>query len=88
MRETLRAVEAESTRAAAPERDALRLLRDNLDGAIQAYEAGVGFILEHSAANIRAVYSSSGPYLMLAGVVHGGWQMARAVLPHLGEARR
>jgi hypothetical protein len=80
MRETLRAVEAESTRAAAPERDALRLLRDNLDGAIQAYEAGVGFILEQSAANVRAVFSSSVPYLMLAGVVHGGWQMARAVL--------
>jgi len=51
-----------------------------LDGALQAYEAGVGFILEQSAANIRAVYSSSVPYLMLAGVVHGGWQMARAVL--------
>ena len=80
MRETLRAVEAESSRAAAPERDGLRLLRDNLDGAIQAYEAGVEFILEQSAANIRAVYSSSVPYLMLAGVVHGGWQMARAVL--------
>lgn len=26
------------------------------------------------------MYSSSVPYLMLAGVVHGGWQMARAAL--------
>lgn len=40
MRETLRAVEAESSRAAASERDGLRLLRDNLDSAIQAYESG------------------------------------------------
>lgn len=80
MRETLRAVEAESSRAAAADRDGLRLLRDNLDSAIQAYESGVAFILEQSAANIRAVYASSVPYLMLAGVVHGGWQMARAVL--------
>ena len=80
MRETLRAVEAESSRAAASDRDGLRLLRDNLDSAIQAYEAGVEFILEQAAVNIRAVYSSSVPYLMLAGVVHGGWQMARAVL--------
>jgi hypothetical protein len=40
----------------------------------------VAFILEQSASNIRAAYSSSVPYLMLAGVVHGGWQMARAVL--------
>ncbi|NMU92315.1 acyl-CoA dehydrogenase, partial [Achromobacter ruhlandii] len=80
MREILRAVEAESSRAAAADRDGLRLLRDNLDSAIQAYESGVEFILEQSAANIRAVYASSVPYLMLAGVVHGGWQMARAVL--------
>lgn len=80
MRETLRAVETEATRASAGERDGLRLLRDNLDSAIQAYEAGVAFILEQSPTNIRAVYSSSVPYLMLAGVVHGGWQMARAVL--------
>lgn len=70
----------EAVRAAASERDGLRLLRDNLDSAIQAYESGVAFILEQSAANIRAVYASSVPYLMLAGVVHGGWQMARAVL--------
>ncbi|HEY9273822.1 acyl-CoA dehydrogenase [Achromobacter sp.] len=80
MRETLRAVETEAKRASAGEQEGLRLLRDNLDSAIQAYEAGVAFILEQSPVNIRAVYSSSVPYLMLAGVVHGGWQMARAVL--------
>ncbi|ADP15076.1 acyl-CoA dehydrogenase, middle domain protein 5 [Achromobacter xylosoxidans A8] len=80
MRETLRAVETEAKRASAGEQEGLRLLRDNLDSAIQAYEAGVAFILEQSPTNIRAVYSSSVPYLMLAGVVHGGWQMARAVL--------
>jgi alkylation response protein AidB-like acyl-CoA dehydrogenase len=80
MRETLRAVENEAMRASADDREGLRLLRDNLDSAIQAYEAGVAFILEQSPTNIRAVYSSSVPYLMLAGVVHGGWQMARAVL--------
>ena len=62
------------------DRAGLGLLRDNFDAAIQAYEAGVAFILEQSAANVRAAYSSSVPYLMLAGVTHGGWQMARAVL--------
>src|SRR5690606_8667588 len=40
----------------------------------------VGFILEQAQSNIRAVYAASVPYLMLAGIVHGGWQMARAAL--------
>lgn len=80
MRDTLRLVEAESNRSDALDRDGLRLLRDNLDQGIQAYEAAVEFILQHAASNVRAVYQGSVPYLMLAGVVHGGWQMARAVL--------
>ncbi|MDH4114168.1 MAG: acyl-CoA dehydrogenase C-terminal domain-containing protein, partial [Burkholderiaceae bacterium] len=30
--------------------------------------------------DVRAVYAGSVPYLKLAGVVHGGWQMGRAAL--------
>jgi len=58
----------------------LSLLRDNLDLAIQGYDAAVAFILEHAQSNVRAIYAASVPYLMLAGIVHGGWQMARAAL--------
>jgi len=80
MRDTLRAVQAEAAGADDDDRAGLTLLHDNLDQAIQAYEDAVRFILEHAAANVRAVFSSSVPYLMLAGIVHGGWQMARAAL--------
>ncbi|OZI24971.1 acyl-CoA dehydrogenase [Bordetella genomosp. 7] len=80
MRETLKALDAAVGRAPATGRDSLGLLRVNFDQAIQAYEGAVAFILEHAQSNIRAVYAGSVPYLMLAGVVHGGWQMARAAL--------
>ncbi|CFW28833.1 acyl-CoA dehydrogenase [Bordetella pertussis] len=80
MRDTLKAVAAEAQRADTADHTALRVLRDNFDQAIQSYEGAVEFILAHAASNVRAVYSSSVPYLMLAGVVHGGWQMARAAL--------
>ncbi|WP_144639034.1 acyl-CoA dehydrogenase [Bordetella genomosp. 13] len=80
MRDTLKAVEAEVGRADEADRAGLRLLRDNLDQAIQAYQDAVAFVLEHATSNVRAVFAGSVPYLMLAGVVHGGWQMARAAL--------
>jgi len=80
MRDTLKALEAEIGRADEADRAGLRRLRDNFDQAIQAYQDAVAYILEHAAGNVRAVYAGSVPYLMLAGTVHGGWQMARAAL--------
>src|SRR3546814_6834580 len=80
MRDTLKALDAAASRAAPVDRQGLGLLRGNLDQAIQAYEGAVAFMLEHAQTNIRAVYAASVPYLMLAGIVHGGWQMARAAL--------
>ncbi|OZI42189.1 acyl-CoA dehydrogenase [Bordetella genomosp. 5] len=80
MRDTLKALEGDAARADATERDGLRLLRDNFDQAIQAYESAVDYLLQHASTHPRAVYAGSVPYLMLAGIVHGGWQMARAAL--------
>ncbi|MBO9352628.1 acyl-CoA dehydrogenase [Bordetella petrii] len=80
MRDTLKALDAAASRAQPADRGALTLLRVNLDQAVQAYDGAVAFILEHAQSNIRAVYAASVPYLMLAGIVHGGWQMARAAL--------
>jgi hypothetical protein len=41
-------------------------------------------VVEYVAANgksdIKAVFAGSVPYLKLAGIVFGGWQMARAAL--------
>ncbi|WP_338618415.1 acyl-CoA dehydrogenase [Pigmentiphaga sp. CHJ604] len=56
----------------------LSALRGQLADAIQAYEEVVRFVVERYRDDVREVYAGSVPYLMLAGLTHGGWQMARA----------
>ncbi|CAM4144909.1 acyl-CoA dehydrogenase [Bordetella muralis] len=80
MKDTLQTLHTAAARAEPDDRAGLNLLRDNLDLAIQGYDAAVTFILEQAQSNVRAIYAASVPYLMLAGIVHGGWQMARAAL--------
>ncbi|MEF9942622.1 MAG: acyl-CoA dehydrogenase C-terminal domain-containing protein, partial [Burkholderiaceae bacterium] len=48
--------------------------------AIDAYEQTVDYVVANFKDDIRAVFAGSVPYLMLAGTVHGGWQLARAAL--------
>ena len=40
----------------------------------------VEFVVAHVKANPNAVFAGSVPYLMLAGNVVAGWQMARSLL--------
>ncbi|MCJ9714496.1 acyl-CoA dehydrogenase, partial [Bordetella hinzii] len=72
MRDTLKMLQAEASRADVESREGLCLLRDHFDQAIQAYQDAVEFILQHAADHARAVFAGSVPYLMLAGVTHGG----------------
>jgi len=51
-----------------------------LDAAIHDYEAAITYVVENARSSPRAVYAGSVPYLMLAGLAHGGWQMGRAAL--------
>jgi alkylation response protein AidB-like acyl-CoA dehydrogenase len=60
--------------------DDLAAIRRRLDAAVDAYEAVIDFVVERYRSDIRAAFAGSVPYLMLAGSVHGGWQMARAAL--------
>ncbi len=55
-------------------------LRDSLMLASKAFEEAVDYVATHAKTDIRAVYAGSVPYLMLAGTVIGGWNMARAAL--------
>jgi butyryl-CoA dehydrogenase len=48
--------------------------------AVDSYEAVVEFVVAHFRSDIRAVFAGSVPYLKLAGIAHGGWQLARAAL--------
>ncbi|MGB3288064.1 MAG: acyl-CoA dehydrogenase [Burkholderiaceae bacterium] len=58
----------------------LELMARRLAQAVDAYEQAGGFLLANARDDLRAVFLGSVPYLMLAGVVHAGWQMARAAL--------
>ena len=45
----------------------------------------VGFVADNTKASPNAVFAGSVPYLMLAGNVVAGWQMARSLLAAQGE---
>lgn len=51
-----------------------------LDAGALAYGAAVEHLLVRGAADARAAYAGAVPYLKLAGIVLGGWQLARAAL--------
>jgi 3-(methylthio)propanoyl-CoA dehydrogenase len=60
--------------------DDLAAIGQRLTIAVDAYESAVDFVVGHFKGDILAVYAGSVPYLKLAGITHGGWQLARAAL--------
>ena len=46
----------------------------------RAFLDAVEFVVGNGKGNPNAVFAGSVPYLMLAGIVVGGWQMARALI--------
>ena len=58
----------------------LAAIRVRLNDAAQALEDVVSYIAANAKADIKGVFSGSVLYLKLAGIVFGGWQMARAAL--------
>ncbi len=56
----------------------LAAIGGRLAAAIDAYARVVDFVVNSVKSDIRDVFAGSVPYLKLAGIVHGGWQMARA----------
>jgi hypothetical protein len=60
--------------------DDLRAIRARLTPAIDAYAAVVDYVVATYNSEIRNVFAGSVPYLKLAGITFGGWQMARAAL--------
>jgi hypothetical protein len=73
----IEATEAELARQGG---DAARAMAGRLKAARQAFLDVVGFVVEQGRTAPGAVYAGSVPYLMLAGNLVAGWQMARALL--------
>ena len=51
-----------------------------LSAGRQAFLDAVEFVVSNGKGSPNAVFAGSVPYLMLAGTVVGGWQMARALM--------
>ncbi|MCE9661228.1 MAG: acyl-CoA dehydrogenase [Burkholderiales bacterium] len=59
---------------------AARSMLKNLKAAREGFEQVVDFVVRESKSDPNAVFAGSVTYLMLAGNVMAGWQMARALL--------
>jgi 3-(methylthio)propanoyl-CoA dehydrogenase len=59
---------------------AARAMHQRLQAARLAFENVVEFVVTHVKTQPNAVFSGATPYLMLAGNLVAGWQMARALL--------
>jgi alkylation response protein AidB-like acyl-CoA dehydrogenase len=89
MGETLGALETAARDADPDVAQGLALMRANLAQAIQAQQQALGFMAQTAAANVRAVFAGSVPFLMQTGVLYTGWQMARAAVAcqrYLGQS--
>jgi hypothetical protein len=64
---------------------ACQAMARRLDAGRRALLDVVAFVVEQGKGQPNAVFAGSVPYLMLAGTVVAGWQMARALL--VAEAR-
>jgi alkylation response protein AidB-like acyl-CoA dehydrogenase len=58
----------------------LAAIRTQLAAGSAALEAVVDYVVANTKSDPRAVFAGSVVYLKLAGIVLGGWQMARAAL--------
>lgn len=58
----------------------LRAIHARLVAASTALSEVITFVAAHARTDVKAVFSGSVLYLKLAGIVFGGWQMARAAL--------
>ncbi|MFN0183621.1 MAG: acyl-CoA dehydrogenase [Aquabacterium sp.] len=65
--------------------DAAVAVAARLETATAAFLDAAGFIAKASRSDPNAAYAGSVPYLMLAGTVVSGWQMARALLRAQGH---
>ena len=73
-------IEATETALAARPSAAARAMHKRLVAARRAFVDVVEFVVAEGRSNPNAVFAGSVPYLMLAGNLVAGWQMARALI--------
>ena len=73
-------IQATESAMAARTSDNCQVMARRLKAARLALLDVVDYVCEHSKSDPNAVFAGSVPYLMLAGTVVAGWQMARALI--------
>jgi len=73
-------VEETEARLSARDSAACRAMLRQLAAGRRAFVDAVDFVADQTRAQPNAVFAGSVPYLMLAGTVVAGWQMARALM--------
>jgi butyryl-CoA dehydrogenase len=76
----IRATGTQLTAAGGAHQADLAAIERQLTLAVGALEEVVGFVVANAKTDVKAVFAGSVLYLKLAGIVLGGWQMARAAL--------
>lgn len=76
---SLKIADTEKELAMSGSADAKAVLKQLAAGRA-AFDEAVAYILANAKSDTKAVYAGSFAYLRLAGLVLGGWQMARALL--------
>ncbi|MGO4327195.1 acyl-CoA dehydrogenase [Cupriavidus sp. 2TAF22] len=59
--------------------DDVRVVHEQVTAAVGVLEACVEWVVRNHSVDVQAVYAGATPFLKLAGLVCGGWQMARAL---------
>jgi 3-(methylthio)propanoyl-CoA dehydrogenase len=55
-------------------------MHTHLISGADAYQRAVDYLVQTIGPDVRAAFAGAVPYLRLAGIVQGGWQLARAAL--------
>ncbi len=84
-RTVIAAIRATEEELAARGGDDFEVIGERLGAGRAALEAVVDFVVQEFRNDVRAVFAGSVPYLRLAGIVLGGWQMACAALAAADE---
>ncbi len=80
-----RQIEATEMQLASRDSAAAKAMRKHLAAARKAFVEVVDFVATRAKTSPNAVFAGSVPYLMLAGNLVAGWQMARALLAAEGK---
>jgi hypothetical protein len=72
--------EARATAGALGDGADFAAIRKHLEQGASDLEAVVDYVVNNTRSDIKGVFSGSVLYLKLAGIVLGGWQMARAAI--------